>query len=88
MFGAPAPNSTETISLLTLVNTLLRYKPAVTGKFDLGVQKEAEQRLTQFCQENTRVIVNTLFQPHVRRLYTQVPPYGQYQHQTDYILHR
>ena len=60
MFGAPAPNSTETISLLTLVNTLLRYKPAVTGKFDLGVQKEAEQRLTQFCQENTRVIVNTL----------------------------
>ena len=67
---APAPNSTGTISLLTLVNPLLRYKPGVTGKFDLGVQKEAGQRLTQFCQENTLVIANTLFQLHMRRLYT------------------
>ena len=70
MFGAPAPNSTETISLLTLVNTLLRYKPAVTGKFDLGVQKEAEQRLTQFCQENSLVIAKTLYQQHKSQLYT------------------
>ena len=28
----------------------------VTGKFGLGVQNEAEQRLTEFCQENTLVI--------------------------------
>ena len=33
----------------------------VTGKFDLGVQNEAGQRLTGFCQENTLVITNTLF---------------------------
>ena len=33
----------------------------VTGKFSLGVQNEAGQRLTEFCQENTLVIVNTLF---------------------------
>ena len=32
----------------------------VTGKFDLGVQNEAGQRLTEFCQENTLVIANTL----------------------------
>ena len=38
--------------------------PGVTGKFGLGVQKEAEQRLTEFCQENTLVIVNTHFQQH------------------------
>ena len=36
--------------------------PGVTGKFDLGVQNEAGQRLTEFCQENTLVIANTLFQ--------------------------
>ena len=38
--------------------------PGVTGKFGLGVQNEAEQRLTEFCQENTLVIANTLFQQH------------------------
>ena len=35
--------------------------PRVTGKFDLGVQNEAEQRLIEFCQENSVVIANTLF---------------------------
>ena len=44
--------------------------PGVTGKFGLGIQNEAGQRLIQFCQENTLVIANTLFQQHKRRLYT------------------
>ena len=44
--------------------------PGVTGKFDLGVQNEAGQRLIEFCQENTLVRANTLFQQHKRRLYT------------------
>ena len=44
--------------------------PAVTGKFGLGVQNEARQRLTEFCQKNTLVIANTLFQQHKRRIYT------------------
>ena len=44
--------------------------PGVTGKFDFGVQNEAEQRLTEFCRENALVIVNTLFQQHKRRLDT------------------
>ena len=60
--------------------------PGVTGKFDLGVQNKAGQRLTEFCQENTLVIANTLFQQHKRRLYTWTSPDGQYQRQTDYIL--
>ena len=38
--------------------------PGVTGKFGLGVQKEAEQRLIEFCQENALVIANTFFQQH------------------------
>ena len=38
----------------------------VTGKFDLGVQNEAGQSLTEFCQENTLVIAHTLFQQHKR----------------------
>ena len=50
----------------------------VTGKFDLGVQNEAEQSLTEFCQENTLVIANTLFQQHKRRLYTWTSPDGQH----------
>ena len=45
----------------------------VTGKFVLGVQNEVRQRLT-FCQENTLVIANTLFQQHKRRLYTWRSP--------------
>ena len=44
--------------------------PGVTGKFGLGVQNEAAQRLIELCQENTLVIANTLFQQHKRRLYT------------------
>ena len=44
--------------------------PRVTGKFGFGVQNEAEQRLTEFCQENTLVIANILFQQHKSRLYT------------------
>ena len=35
--------------------------PGVTGKFGLGVQNEVGQRLTEFCQENTLVIANTLY---------------------------
>ena len=40
--------------------------PGVTGKFGLGIQDEAQQRLIEFCQENTLVIANTLFQQHRR----------------------
>ena len=60
--------------------------PGVTGKFGLGVQNEAGQRLTEFCQENTLVKENTLFQQHRRRLYTWTSPDGQYRNQNDYIL--
>ena len=60
--------------------------PGVTGKFGLGVQNEAGQKLTEFCQENALVIANTLFQQHKRRLYAwsssdRIPRY-----QIDYIL--
>ena len=44
--------------------------PGVTGKFGLGVQSEAGQRITEFCQEKALVIANTLFQQHKRRVYT------------------
>ena len=42
----------------------------VTGKFGLGEQNEAGQRLTEFCQENVLVIANTFFQQQKRELYT------------------
>ena len=40
--------------------------PGVTGKFGLGMQNEAGQRLIEFCQENVLVIANTLFQQHTK----------------------
>ena len=52
--------------------------PGVTGKFGLGVQNEAWQRQIEFCQENTLVIANILFQQHKRRLYTWTSPDGQH----------
>ena len=67
--------------------------PGVTGKFGLGVQNKAGQRLIEFCLliENTLVITNplitnTLFQQHKKRLYTWTSPDGQHQNQIDYIL--
>ena len=60
--------------------------PSVTVKFSLRIQKEAGQRLTEFCQENALIMANTLFQQHKRRLYTWTSPDGQYQNQVDYIL--
>ena len=60
--------------------------PGVIGKFGLGVQNEAGQRLIEFCQENVLVIANTLFQQHKRKLYTWTSSDGQHQNQIDYIL--
>ena len=60
--------------------------PGVTGKFGLGVQNKAGQRLMEFCQENALVITKTLFQQHKRRLYTWTSPDGQHLNQIDYIL--
>ena len=44
----------------------------VTGKFGLGVQNDAGQRLIEFCQENALVIANNLFQQHKRRLHMDI----------------
>ena len=60
--------------------------PWVTGKFGLGIQNEAGQKLIEFCQENTLVIANTLFQQNRRRFYTWTSPDGQHRNQIDYIL--
>ena len=60
--------------------------PGVTGKFGLGVQNEAGQRLIEFCQENALVIANTFLQQHKRNLYTWTSPDGQHWNQIDYIL--
>ena len=46
--------------------------PGITGKFGLGVENETGQRLIEFCQENSLVIANTLFQQHKRRLHMAI----------------
>ena len=52
--------------------------PGVTGKFGVTVHNETGQMLTEFCQKNTLVIANTLFQQHKRRLYTWTSPDGRH----------
>ena len=52
--------------------------PGVTDTFGLGVQNEAGQRLTEFCQKNALVIANILFKKHEQRLYTWTSQDGQY----------
>ena len=45
--------------------------PGVTGKFGLGEQKEAGQKLTEFCQENALVIENVFeYLLSIRWVYT------------------
>ena len=51
--------------------------PGVTGRFGLGVQNEAGQKLGEFSQENTPVITKTLIQQHKRRLYTWTSPHSE-----------
>ena len=63
-----------------------REIPGVIGKFGLAIQNEARAKLTEFCQENTLVIENTLLQQHKRQLYTWTSPDGQHRNQIDYIL--
>ena len=60
--------------------------PGVTGKFGLGVENEAVQRLIEFCQENTLVIANTLFQQYKTQVYTWTSSDGQYQNQIYNVL--
>ena len=60
--------------------------PGVTGKFGLGVQNKAVQKLIQFHQENTLLIANTLLKQHKRRLYTWTSQDGQHWCQIHYIL--
>ena len=56
----------------------------VTGKFRLGVQNEAGQTLTEFCQEKALVIANS--SNNTRRHYARTSLDGQYRNQIDYIL--
>ena len=62
--------------------------PGVTGKFGLGMQNEAGQRLVEFCQENALVIAKTLFQQYKRRLYTCTSPDCPHRNQIDSMLCR
>ena len=75
---APTTNAEEAEQLCEDLQDLLELIPkkdvlfiigdwnGEKGKFGLGVQNEVRQRITEFCQENTMVIANTLFQQRKR----------------------
>ena len=63
--------------------------PVITGKFGLGVQNKAGQRLIEFCQENAYTVFQHSKHPlatQKRQLYTRTSPDGQYWNQIDYSL--
>ena len=60
--------------------------PGVIGKFGLGVQNKAGQRLKEFCQEKALIVASTLFQGQKRKFYTWTSSDGQYKNQIDCIF--
>ena len=74
------PKKKDVLFIITDWNAKVQSQeiPGVTGIFGLGEQDEPGQRLTKFCQENTLVTANTLFQQHKRRLYIWTSPGGQH----------
>ena len=60
--------------------------PGIIGKFGLGIQNEAGQRIREFCQETVLDIENTLFQQRKRWLYTWTSPDGQYWNKIDILF--
>ena len=71
-FSIPVPYDEKDILFIGDWNAKVESQeiPGVKGKFGLGIQNEARQRLTEFCQENALVIANILLQQRKRRLYT------------------
>ena len=59
----------------------IQKTPGVTGKFGLGIRNEARKRLIEFCQENSLVIANTLFQQHNGILLS-------YKKEWNWVIHR
>ena len=55
----------------------------VTGRFGLGEQNAAGERLIEFCIENQLFIANTMFFQHKRRLHTWTSPDGKNRNQID-----
>ena len=66
---------------ITVIQVYVPTTDVKEAEVGLGVQNEAGQRLTEFCQENMLVIANTIFKQHTGWLYTQTSPHGQYQKQ-------
>lgn len=60
----------------------------VLSRYGLGDRNERDERLIQFCIDNSLAIANSMYEQHKRRLYTWRSPDGNTRNQIDYILIR
>ena len=58
----------------------------ITGKYGIGVRNERGNRLVELCKGEELIITNTMYQHHVRNLYTWKSPGDIVRNQIDYIM--
>ena len=46
----------------------------ITGKYDIGARNERGNRLVELCKGKELIIMNTMYQNHVRNPYTLKSP--------------
>uniref|UniRef100_H3AW68 Endonuclease/exonuclease/phosphatase domain-containing protein n=1 Tax=Latimeria chalumnae TaxID=7897 RepID=H3AW68_LATCH len=75
-YEAIIPNSDITVIIRdwTAMVGKRNQKSDSIGIHGLGVIKEHDERLEEFCKTNSLVITNTMFAQHPRRLYTWISP--------------
>ena len=58
----------------------------ITGKYGIGVRNGRGNRLVEFCKGKELIITHTMYQHHVRNLYSWKYPGDKVRNPIDYIM--